>query len=85
MVSVRLILAADLVATIAQAGVDPTIEGRLLQDAILSDIADRRGSLSWDDDPRWDQGDASGVRKAHQGSAPSSVDPSATSANPTRW
>ena len=46
----RLILAPDLAATIAQAGVDPTLEGRALQDALLSAIADRRGYLSWDID-----------------------------------
>lgn len=48
--NVRLILAPDLTATIAQAGVDPTLEGRALQDAILSAIADRRGYLAWDID-----------------------------------
>jgi hypothetical protein len=46
----RLILAPDLAATIATAGVDPTLEGRALQDALLSAIADRRGYLSWDVD-----------------------------------
>jgi hypothetical protein len=50
MVSTRLILAADLAGTIAKAGIDPTLEGRALQDALLSAIADRRGYLSWDID-----------------------------------
>lgn len=50
MVSTRLILAADLSGAIAHAGVDPTLEGRTLQDALLSAIADRRGYLSWDVD-----------------------------------
>jgi hypothetical protein len=42
----RLILAPDLAATIAQAGIDPALEGRALQDALPSAIADRRGNLS---------------------------------------
>jgi phage terminase large subunit-like protein len=46
----HLVLAADRAATIAQTGVDPTLEGLDLQDAILSAIADRRGYLSWDVD-----------------------------------
>lgn len=46
----RLILAADLAGAVAQAGVDPTLDGRALQDALLSAIADRRGYLSWDVD-----------------------------------
>jgi hypothetical protein len=41
------ILAADLAGAIAQAGVDPTLAGRALQDALISAIADRRGSCSW--------------------------------------
>jgi hypothetical protein len=49
-VSARLILAADLASTIARAGVDPTLEGRELQDAILNTIADRCGSCTWDVD-----------------------------------
>lgn len=48
--SARLILARDLAGAIAQAGVNPTLEGRALQDALLSAIADRRGYLSWDVD-----------------------------------
>lgn len=48
--SARPTLAPDLGAAIAQAGVDPTLEGRALQDAIRSAIADRRGYLSWDVD-----------------------------------
>lgn len=43
-------LARDLANTIAQAGVDPTLEGRALQDAIRSAIADRQGYYSWDVD-----------------------------------
>jgi hypothetical protein len=41
------ILAADLAATVAQAGVDPTREGRALQNALKSAIADRRGYVAW--------------------------------------
>lgn len=48
--SVRRILAPDLAGAIAQAGVDVTLEGRALQDAIRSAIADRQGYLSWDVD-----------------------------------
>ena len=44
MISARLILAPDLAAIIAQAGVDSTLEGRALQDAILSANADRQTS-----------------------------------------
>jgi hypothetical protein len=43
-------LTADLAGAIAQAGIDPTLEGRALQYALLSAIADRRGYLSWDVD-----------------------------------
>ena len=42
-VSARRILAADLASTTARTGVDPTLEGRELQDAIRNAIADRRG------------------------------------------
>ena len=35
---------------VAQAGVDPTLEGRALQDALHLAIAIRRGSCSWDVD-----------------------------------
>jgi hypothetical protein len=41
-------LAPVLEVTMAQAGVNPTLEGRALQDALLSAIADRRGYLNWD-------------------------------------
>lgn len=41
-------LIPELAGTIAQAGVNPTLEGRALQDALRSAIADRRGYLSWD-------------------------------------
>jgi hypothetical protein len=36
--------------TVAQADVDPTLEGRALQDALRRAIATRRGSCSWDVD-----------------------------------
>ncbi|MCB0067617.1 MAG: hypothetical protein KDD77_10720 [Caldilineaceae bacterium] len=48
--SSRPILAPDLAGAIAQAGVDVTLDGRALQDAIRAAIADRRGYLSWDVD-----------------------------------
>jgi hypothetical protein len=40
-------LAPDLAGAVAQAGVDPTLEGRALQDALRSAIATRRGSIDW--------------------------------------
>jgi hypothetical protein len=40
-------LPRDLAGTVAQAGVDPTLEGRSRQDALISAIADRRGSCTW--------------------------------------
>jgi hypothetical protein len=43
----RPVLAPDLVGAVAQAGVDPTLEGRALQDARRRAIATRRGSYSW--------------------------------------
>lgn len=43
----RLILAPDLASTITQAGSDPTLEERELQDALLSAITDRCCYLSW--------------------------------------
>jgi hypothetical protein len=43
----RPVLAPDLAGTVAQAGVDPTFDGRALQDALLGAIAKRRGSCSW--------------------------------------
>jgi hypothetical protein len=46
----RPILAADLASAIAQAGVDPTLDGRALQDALRDAIVSRRGSCSWDVD-----------------------------------
>jgi hypothetical protein len=46
----RPVLAPDLAGTVAQAGVDPTLEGRALQDALLREIAHRRGSCWWDVD-----------------------------------
>ena len=52
--AVRPILALDDPAgapgAVAQAGVDPTLEERALQDALRSAIATRRGSCSWDVD-----------------------------------
>jgi hypothetical protein len=44
------ILALDLAAAIAQAGVDPKLEGRALQDSLRGAIATRRGYCSWDVD-----------------------------------
>ena len=43
-------LAPDLAGAVAQAGVDPTLEGRALQDALRVAIATRRGYCSWDVD-----------------------------------
>ena len=40
-------MAPDFAGAIAQAGVDPTLEGRALQDALRRAIATRRGSCSW--------------------------------------
>jgi hypothetical protein len=44
------VLAPDLAGAVAQAGVDPTLEGRALQDALRRAIATRRGYCSWDVD-----------------------------------
>lgn len=41
-------LPPELAGAIAQAGVDPTLEGQALQAALRSAIADRRGYVSWD-------------------------------------
>src|SRR4051794_13975770 len=46
----RPVLAPDLAGTVAYAGVDPTLEGRALQDALLREIAARRGYCWWDVD-----------------------------------
>jgi hypothetical protein len=46
----RPILAPDLAGAVAQAGVDPTLVGRVLQDAIRHAIAIRRGFWRWDVD-----------------------------------
>ena len=43
-------LASDLAGTVARAGVDPTPEGRALQDALRNAIAERRGYCCWDVD-----------------------------------
>ena len=44
------VLAENLAGAMAQAGVEPTLEGRALQDALRAAIATRRGSCSWDVD-----------------------------------
>ena len=44
------VLARDLAGTVAHAGVDPTLEGRALQDALRAAIAARRGYCWWDVD-----------------------------------
>ena len=41
------VLAPDLAGAVAQAGVDATLEGRALQDALRRAIATRRGYCSW--------------------------------------
>src|SRR5215213_8465920 len=46
----RPVLPQDLAGTVAYAGVDPTLEGRALQDALLREIATRRGYCWWDVD-----------------------------------
>jgi hypothetical protein len=46
----RSVLAPDLAGAVAQAGVDPMLAGRALQDALRSAIATRRGYCSWDVD-----------------------------------
>jgi hypothetical protein len=43
----RPVLAPDLAGTVAYAGVDPTLQGRALQDALLAAIAHRRGYCWW--------------------------------------
>ena len=40
-------LPRDLADTVAHAGADPTLEGRALQDALLREIAHRRGYCWW--------------------------------------
>jgi hypothetical protein len=40
-------IAPDLAGAVAQAGVDPTLEGRALQDALRRAIAIRRGYCDW--------------------------------------
>jgi hypothetical protein len=44
----RSILSRDLAGTVAHAGVDPTLEGRALQDALLRVIGARQGYCWWD-------------------------------------
>ena len=44
------VLAPDLAGAVAQAGVDPMLESRALQDALRRAIATRRGYCSWDVD-----------------------------------
>ena len=46
----RPILARDLAGTVAYAGVDPTLVGRALQDALRAAIATRGGYCWWDVD-----------------------------------
>ena len=46
----RPVLPRDLAGTVAHAGVDPTLEGRALQDALRAAIAARRGYCWWDVD-----------------------------------
>jgi hypothetical protein len=46
----RPVLPRDLAGTVAHAGVDPTSEGRALQDALRRASATRRGYCSWDVD-----------------------------------
>jgi hypothetical protein len=46
----RPVLSRDLAGTVAYAGIDPTLEGRVLQDALRRAIATRRGYCSWDVD-----------------------------------
>jgi len=43
-------LARDLAGTVAYAGIDPTLEGRALQDPLLREIAHHRGYCWWDVD-----------------------------------
>ncbi len=43
----RPVLPRDLAGTVAHAGVDPTLAGRALQDALRRSIATRRGHCSW--------------------------------------
>jgi len=43
----RPVLAPDLAGAVAQAGGDPTLDGRALQDPLRAAIATRRGSCSW--------------------------------------
>lgn len=40
----------EFAGAVAPAGVDPTLEGRALQDALRRGIANRRGYCSWDVD-----------------------------------
>ena len=43
----RPVLTPDLAGTVAYAGVDPTLEGRALQDALRAATATRRGYCWW--------------------------------------
>src|SRR5829696_7425642 len=49
-VAERPVLALDLAGAVAQAGIDPTLEARALQDALRRAIATRRGYCWWDVD-----------------------------------
>jgi hypothetical protein len=46
----RPVLPRDLASTVAHAGVDPTLEGRALPDALRRETATRRGYCSWNVD-----------------------------------
>ena len=45
-----MVLAAEFAGTVAHAGVDPTLDGRVLQDALRAAIATRGGYCWWDVD-----------------------------------
>jgi hypothetical protein len=46
----RPVLPRDLTGTVAHAGIDPTLEGRALQDALRAAIPTRGGYCWWDVD-----------------------------------
>jgi hypothetical protein len=57
------IVVADRAGTIAEAGVDPALTGRALQDALLAAIATRGGYCWWDLDHA---GEVHYLRALHQ-------------------
>src|SRR5215211_1518823 len=63
----RPVLAPDLAGTVAYAGVDPTLEGRALQDALRAAIAHRGGYCWWTPDPH--PGTGTGVSRDAQARA----------------